>query len=98
MRLTKTQRQAIKQSFLESFGEGEIYLFGSRVDDTKRGGDIDLYVIPPRELSVATLFDQKIDFLGRLQERIGEQKIDVLLSKDPSHPIEKEALSTGEAL
>jgi len=98
MRLTKNQHQAIKQSFLESFGDGEIYLFGSRVDDTKRGGDIDLYIIPQQELSVATLFEQKIDFLGRLQERIGEQKIDVLLSKDKSRPIEKEALSTGEAL
>jgi hypothetical protein len=42
MRLTPQEIQAIKETFLNTFDKGNIYLFGSRVDDTKRGGDIDL--------------------------------------------------------
>jgi len=30
------------------FEEGNIYLFGSRADDTKKGGDIDLYLCPAK--------------------------------------------------
>lgn len=46
MRLTEFERATIKKVFLEIFKEGKIYLFGSRVDDTKLGGDIDLYLRP----------------------------------------------------
>jgi len=44
MRLTFHERNMIKKIFLEVFKEGSIYLFGSRMDDMKRGGDIDLYI------------------------------------------------------
>jgi predicted nucleotidyltransferase len=47
MRLTQNEKDSIKKTFLEVFGEGEIYLFGSRVDDSKRGGDIDLFIRLP---------------------------------------------------
>jgi hypothetical protein len=40
MRLTHKEIESIKQVFLEIFGSGKIYLFGSRVDDTLKGGDI----------------------------------------------------------
>jgi predicted nucleotidyltransferase len=36
--------KAIKQTYDEVFKYGDIYLFGSRVDDTQKGGDIDLYI------------------------------------------------------
>ncbi len=42
MRLTKHEIESIKKAFQETFENGKIYLFGSRVDDTKRGGDIDV--------------------------------------------------------
>ena len=45
MRLTETQRQSIKSAVTSVIGEeSRVWLFGSRVDDAKRGGDIDLYV------------------------------------------------------
>ena len=47
MRLTTYQQQAIKKHFLKIFKEGEIYLFGSRVDNSAKGGDIDLYLVVP---------------------------------------------------
>lgn len=95
MRLTKEEIKLIKQAFFEIFGDGKIYLFGSRVDDTKRGGDIDLYVNPKNR---DELRKKKIKFLVKLDEYIGEQKIDVVVAKDENRLIEKEALKTGVEL
>jgi predicted nucleotidyltransferase len=41
------QQQAIKKYFLKFFEKGQVYLFGSRADDSKKGGDIDLYMVVP---------------------------------------------------
>ena len=46
MRLSIKEIDLIKNRVRNIFGETIIYLFGSRLDDTKRGGDIDLYIIP----------------------------------------------------
>jgi predicted nucleotidyltransferase len=89
MRLTIFEVQSIINTFHEVFGNGKIYLFGSRVDESKKGGDIDLY------LEVETqenLYEKKIDFLVKLQNKIGEQKIDIVFAKDPSRNIEKEIM------
>ncbi len=45
MRLTKKQLLSIKEPFKECFSFGDkLFLFGSRTDDSKKGGDIDLYI------------------------------------------------------
>ncbi len=45
MRLTPTQHQQILQATRLNFGaNANVWLFGSRVDDSRRGGDVDLYV------------------------------------------------------
>lgn len=95
MRLTKFEIEAIKRSFKEVFKDGKIYLFGSRVDDAKKGGDIDLYIISDQK---ENLFEKKIEFLVSLKEKIGDQKIDVIISRDRSRPIEQEALRYGVEL
>ncbi len=92
MRLTKYEILSIKETFLEIFKDGAIYLFGSRTDDSKRGGDIDLYIqtdIKENRLR------KKITFLALLKQKIGDQKIDVIISKDILSTIEQEALSKG---
>jgi len=98
MRLTQKEQQAIKEIFLDIFAGGDICLFGSRVDDAKRGGDIDLYIMPQERLPISTLLDKKIDFLVKLKEKIGDQKIDILISRDQNRPIEQEALKNGVRL
>lgn len=95
MRLTNFEQKLIKQTFLNIFETGKIYLFGSRVDDSKRGGDIDLYMVLDSCEEPEIVFDKKIAFLGELQSKIGEQKIDVVISKDKTRAIEEEALRTG---
>lgn len=54
MRLTPDQAQAIRERIRGCMGpRARIWLFGSRVDDTRRGGDVDLYVEPETVPSLA---------------------------------------------
>lgn len=79
MRLTDTQRQIIQRIVTDELGPGaSVRLFGSRLDDTAHGGDIDLFV----EL------DQPVEHPARLSARLSVRimramqgrKVDVLLS------------------
>ena len=92
MRLSNQEINSIKKAFKEVFEDGRIFLFGSRVDDSKKGGDIDLYLIPKNK---SYTLKQKIRFLAKLDEYIGEQKIDVVLAKNNDRYIEKEAIKSG---
>jgi hypothetical protein len=69
-------------------------LFGSRVDNAKKGGDIDLYI----KTEAGNDFSHKIKFLVALEQQMGEQKIDVVFAQDKNRPIEQQALSTGVLL
>ena len=54
MRLTTDQIQAIRDAASSTFGDkAAVWLFGSRVDDAKKGGDIDVLVRPARISSSA---------------------------------------------
>ena len=47
MRLTPDQAQAIRGRIRIHMGkQARIWLFGSRTDDSRLGGDVDLYVEP----------------------------------------------------
>lgn len=79
MRVSNREITAIKELAKECFGAGAaVYLFGSRVDDERRGGDIDLY-IETDESDAERALDAKYDFLAKLKGRIGDQRIDVVL-------------------
>ncbi len=64
MRLTTYEQESIKNTFSDIFKNGEIYLFGSRIDDNKKGGDIDLYIHP---IDFNNLSNKKINFLIKLK-------------------------------
>ena len=89
MRLSLSEIKIIVQLKNKYFGEtSKIFLFGSRVDDSKKGGDIDLYLIPNNQENITS---KKIDFLVNLKNIIGEQKIDLILAKNSNRFIESEA-------
>ena len=92
MRLTPKEIEAIVGTFEAVFRNGDIYLFGSRVDNSLKGGDIDLYIDAD---DMENIFEKKISFLVSLKRKIGEQKIDVVLSRDKNRLIEQEALNKG---
>ena len=75
MRLSNFEKEAIIKTAKKHFKDFELYLFGSRIDDTKKGGDIDLYF----KLSQKPDIMAKIKFLVELKNIIGEQKIDVVI-------------------
>ena len=79
MRLTDKERRAIKAAVRKHFGEeARVLLFGSRADDAKRGGDIDLLVEVPGTTS--GLIPAKLKTMADIQIAIGDQKIDIVLS------------------
>ena len=99
MRLSPHQQHAIKRLAEGIFGQDStVMLFGSRVDDSRRGGDIDLFIQPATSLDAASAFQKKIDFLVALESAIGEQKIDVVVDSGKGKPIECVARETGVVL
>lgn len=90
---------AIKAAALRTFGEGvKVYLYGSRVDDSKRGGDIDLLIEAPSALQ--TGFERECEFRRDLENMIGERRIDILLRSvdEKLSTIQDIAISTGVRL
>ena len=96
MRLQQYEIDSITSIANIIFGKGsKVILFGSRVHDELKGGDIDLYIQPAKQ---GALIKKKIDFLVALKAKIGDQKIDVILAKDSSRLIEQEAIKKGVML
>jgi len=94
MRLADWEVREIKEAAKLVFGENvRVLLFGSRVYDDKKGGDIDLYVVTDEPS-----MEKEGKFWIELQKRLGEQKIDIVLSEDPNRPIERSALKEGVEL
>ncbi|MDQ6968120.1 MAG: nucleotidyltransferase domain-containing protein [Mariprofundaceae bacterium] len=93
MRLSQAQIHAIEQVFQTVFLHGKVILFGSRVDDQKKGGDIDLFIQTTEPIS--DLFACKIQFLLALKNKIGEQKIDLVLAPFASEALKDEIDKTG---
>lgn len=96
MRVTAEQLKIIKTLVHQYFGDDAgLWLFGSRVDDSKRGGDIDLLICPGPDGS-DQLFDRKIRLLTKLEQALGERKIDVIVeTPSDTRPIVAVARATG---
>ena len=99
MRLTPEQAAIIRSAAAEAFGsDARVWLFGSRVDDAKRGGDIDLYVETSQTSGDAV--PRQLRFWSLLQQKLGEPRIDIVMRPmgSPSQPIHEIARLTGVPL
>lgn len=86
MRLTDEQRCAIRETITRHFGtDARVRLFGSRVDDSRRGGDIDLLVeiesVDPDSQEAVT---RKLRAIAEIQAKIGERQIDLVIANASS--------------
>ena len=78
VRLSDYEANAIKEVAKKYFGDKcRVFIFGSRADLEKRGGDIDIYI--EANLSIKEIAINKIKFLAELESKIGEQKIDLVV-------------------
>ena len=77
MRLSHDEQLSLLKATHICFGESaQIWVFGSRADDSKRGGDIDLYI--ETDLTV-DIVKAKLAFRKSIWPTFGEQKIDLVV-------------------
>lgn len=84
MQLTPAEVAAIKAATRLTFGpDAVVRLFGSRVDDARRAGDIDLHI---ETVEPVDIWSRKHEFLERVYARVDEQRIDVITSERGGQP------------
>ena len=99
MRLSQNERDTIRLIVEETFTEPvTVLLFGSRVDDSARGGDIDLLVQTPTAVERPAVTASRLS--ARISRALGGRKVDVIL-ENPAlqhHPIHDVAHAQGVPL
>jgi predicted nucleotidyltransferase len=90
MRISDAEKDVLVNSIRQVDRDARIWLFGSRADDSKKGGDIDIAVLSPNiHLSERMIIRRSI------VDHIGEQKIDMIVSADGDEPFFRMAVETG---
>ena len=77
MRLKEIEIKAIKDAVEMYDKDAKVYLFGSRVDDCKRGGDIDIIISSDK-----IQYKEKLKIYSEIMKTLDEQKIDILIHKN----------------
>jgi predicted nucleotidyltransferase len=70
--------------------DAQMWLFGSRADNSKKGGDIDIGILSSK-IDVM----EEIEIRQKICDKIGEQKIDLVVSKDGQQAFFKYAVMKG---
>lgn len=76
MRISDEQRDFLKKEIVAVAPDAEVYLFGSRADDKKKGGDVDIMVLSGKRLP----WKEKAQIRWHYFEMFGEQKLDIISS------------------
>ena len=93
MRLSERLQRSIKQALIDSFGDVSIVLFGSRADDTKRGGDIDIAI--DSHFSREEFRKRRAEFFSLLLRQDFELDIDLIQLDDASALLHSEITKNG---
>jgi predicted nucleotidyltransferase len=76
MRISREQIDFLKNEILAVVPDAVVYLFGSRADDEKKGGDLDIMVLANRKIR----WKEKATIRWHYFEKFGEQKLDIIFS------------------
>jgi len=95
MRLSTRELQALRAIIGELDPAGCLYLYGSRADDARRGGDIDVYLQASRLIDLKT----RLSTQYRL-ELACDTRVDLLIKNpgQPVQPIHQIAMAQGVLL
>ena len=76
MRLKPKVKNLIIEYARQYFGDdSKLYLFGSRVYDDKKGGDIDLFLESMHNIDM----QMQVDFLRDVYKNVTERKVDLVV-------------------
>jgi predicted nucleotidyltransferase len=92
MRITEHEKNTIIDAVINVDPNAKVWLFGSRTNDNKKGGDIDIAVLSENINKDAM---QKIQVRRFICDRIGEQKIDIVTSNTGEEAIFRLAVAEG---
>ena len=82
MRLSAAERRAVESAIRDALPAGtRVLLFGSRLDDNRQGGDIDLLLELPDPLTADEIVDRRTRFTARLYRLLEERRIDVVMAQ-----------------
>jgi predicted nucleotidyltransferase len=82
MRLSAEEAKSIRQCVRRFDPNAEVFLFGSRADDARHGGDIDLLIVSKR-----IGLRERLRLQSALEDAIGLQRIDlVIVDSADNHP------------
>ena len=90
MRLSESQRKVITEIISSFDPDADIRLFGSRVLDNQKGGDIDLLI-----LSKIIDYHQKLKIRSLLKQQLGNRKIDIIVTDEPGSDFQKIAFKNS---
>ncbi len=100
MRITALQYQRLTAILRQRFGQNaRIWLFGSRVDDDRRGGDVDIYV-EAEQVPAGGRVKAKLEAGTALESIFDDATVDLLVRfpDDPEQPMQRIAKQTGVPL
>ena len=74
MRISQQKLDFLSKNIKHVLTNCKLYLFGSRVDDNERGGDIDILILSDKKLNLS----EKLKIKRNFYNKFGEQKIDLV--------------------
>jgi predicted nucleotidyltransferase len=92
MRITEHEKTSIIEAVKKADPAAGVWLFGSRTDDARKGGDIDIAILSEK---ISGDVMQKIQVRRSICDRIGEQKIDIVASGDGTEAFFRLAVAEG---
>jgi len=66
---------------LAQYPDAVVYLFGSRVSPTRKGGDLDLLIVSRQAARNAYALRKQLRIA--IKEQLGDQKIDIVICPEP---------------
>ena len=78
VRLKEEEINAIKTTIKQFDPEAKIFIYGSRADLSKKGGDIDILIISDK-----ISLQEQLKIKAKLITKLGDRKIDLVIAKNP---------------